>query len=111
MLDWNTPLYFITKGEIFELRLSDFEERAMLPREHGVDFRYFVTDDSEGVWWVMKCVVQGARPIRISHHETEEEAKRVANNYNINLAYDKALEEGCFESEFDAQQFMLENAE
>ena len=111
-MDWNTPLYFPEYSEegmpigFSEYTLRDFEDRAMLPREHGVDFRYFVTDDSDGLWWVMKCVVQGARPIRISHHESEDEAKRVAMEYNVQLAYEKAEEEGAF---FCTKEEMEEN--
>ena len=110
-MDWNTPLYFIAKGEIFQLHLSDFEDRAMLPRECGVSWRYDISEDMDGIWWVMKYLVQGARPIRISHHESEQEAGRVAMEYNIALAYDKALEEGAFETEEDARRFLEEEME
>ena len=107
-LNWNTTVFRIADGRIQGVPLSFYEDYAMLPREHGADFRYFVAEDSEGLFWVMKCPVQGARPIRISHHETEEEAKSVASGYNVLMAYERALEHEVFETEFDAQQFLNE---
>ena len=116
-MDWNTKLYvpeFSREGfplGFYEVTLRDYEDRAMLPRECGVTWRYDISEDMDGIWWVMKYLVQGARPIRISHHETEEEAGRVAMEYNIALAYEKALEEGAFETEEDARSFLEEEME
>lgn len=108
-MNWNTPLFIIEEDTIIQVPLSDWKTSAMLPREHGTDFRYFADKDSDGLWWVKKVPVQGARAIRISHHETEEEAQMCAQNYCLTMAYEKAIEEGAFESEWDAEEFMREN--
>ena len=110
-LTWKTPLYVVSEGRIRKCTLKDFELHAMLPRERGVDFRYFVDEDSDGLYWVMKVPVQGARPIRISFHSDKKEAQRCADSYNIGMAYEKAIEEGAFESEWDAQEFLNECGE